>query len=425
MDTPREYRTHRPSGRPAPPLILLEGPEKVGKSYTAAQFTGSDKVGDAYWIEFGEVTAEEYGQVPGADYEIIEHDGSFADFYGAIQWVYGKAQAAREAGEKPVLLTIDSMSAEWDLIRAWTNNRAKASRVNRERLEQDPNAEIFIPPNLWNDANDRDYQVMRLLMTFPGIVVMLARGKQTAAFDEATGRPLEGRTDYRVEANKQIGYRASCWVRLSRDEPPLLVGCRKVTGGVKPGVDRPMRLKKNWSLEWLVFEHLGYDPANWEVPNLVSPRPERTPEQIAEDARDPATGFERLGELLQETKACRYESVIVPNERGQDELLPQMIRRLGWERMAASQELHKRMQALWKQTPMAEDRDARLAFTREVIGRDIASSSELTRREAEQVIDRLKSYIAQDSAAGNGGRTRGRADGAKDTDMAAAGKAEA
>lgn len=399
MAAAKEYRTHRPSGQVAPPLILLEGAEKAGKSYTAALFSGSDRIGATYWIEFGEVTAEEYGAVPGADYEIVEHDGSFADLHGAIQWVYGKAAAAKAAGEKPVMLVIDSMTAEWELLKGWAANRAKGSKSNRAKLAADPNAEITISGNLWNDANDRHALIMKLFRTFPGIVVMIAQGKVVSAIGD-NGQPIEGKKDYRVEGQKQIGFQSSCWVRLSRDEPALLVGCRKVVGGIKPGVDPAKQLPPNWTLEWLVFEFLQYDHAKAAANNLVEPKPERTPEQIADEALLPATSVERLAELWNEARQSQYGSVIVPNERGQDELLPDLLRRVGQERRAAGpamQEQHARMHALWNQTEVGDDRDARLKWTSEIVGRPIETSSDLTMAEAEQVARHLDAYIKKNT----------------------------
>ena len=399
MTRTREYRTHKPSGQVAPPLILLEGAEKAGKSYTAALLSASDRIGTTYWIEFGEVTAEEYGEVPGADYEIVEHDGSFADFHGAIQWVYGKAEAAKAAGEKPVMLVVDSMSAEWELLKGWANNRAKGSKSNRAKLAADPNAEITISGNLWNDANDRHALIMKLFRTFPGIVVMIAQGKVVSAIGE-NGQPIEGKKDYRVEGQKMLGFQSSCWVRLSRDEPARLIGCRKVNGGLMPGVDPPRQLPKDWSLEWLIFEFLGYDHAKAKANNLVEPKPERTPEQIADEAQLPGTTVERLGELWIEAKQCQYDSVVIPNERGQDELLLNLIRRIGLERKAASpadQDQHKRMHALWREAGDFDDRDARLRFTAEIVGRQIESSSQLTVAEADKVIARLGAYVQQNT----------------------------
>jgi hypothetical protein len=389
-------KTHKPSGRAAWPLILIEGGEKTGKTYAAALLTASPRVGRSYWIEFGaEGVAEEYGAIPGVRYEVVEHDGSFAGLYTAVEDVQAEALKALEAGEKPMVLVIDTMTAEWDLLKDWATNRAKGSKSNQKKLAADPHAEIVVSNNYWNDANARHRKLMALLMTFPGIVVITARGKEVAAIDEQ-GRPIEGKREYRVEGQKGLGYDVSCWVRLSRDAKPIVVGMRSVRNGMRPGIDPPKPLRDDWNLEWLIFEALGLDPATAEVRKVVETKQERMPEQIRDEAVRPSTGFERLGELFAEANHLGYESVIVANERGQDELLVEMLKRLGKARQAdvpATQDQHKHMHALWHEAAAFEDRDERLRFTSEIVGRRIESSSTLTSAEADRVIDRLKRYV--------------------------------
>ena len=58
-----------------------------------------------------------------------------------------------------------------------------------------------------------------------------------------------------------------------------------------------------------------------------------------------------------------------------------------------SEKQHSRMHALWRQAGFEKDRDGRLAFTSEIIGRPIESSSELTGDDADKVIARLAAYV--------------------------------
>lgn len=324
-------KTRRPTGAVPWPLILLEGPEKVGKSYACAQLSASGRVGDTYWIDIAEGAADEYGAVPGADYLIVEHDGSFGSIYGAVTEIHALAQAALDAGDKPVVLVIDSMTAEWELLKDWATQRAKGSKANRAKLARDPMAEITVSQVYWNDANARHRRLMKLLMTFPGICVMTARGKYVTAVGE-NGQPIEGQKEYRVEGQKNLAYDASCWVRLSREEPAIVVGARSVHAGIRPGRDEPKRLPADWSLEWLIFEALQCDPSRAHARELVEAHPERSPEQIRDEAINPATSFTRLRELFAEAKRTGYEGVIVSDERGQEVLLVDLITRLGRER---------------------------------------------------------------------------------------------
>lgn len=254
-------RTRKPTGCVPWPFVLVEGPEKSGKSWSAAELSASSKVGQTYWLDLGEGAADEYGAIPGARYEIIEHDGSWPDILDQVKDVRDEARRASNAGEPPVVLVIDSMTAEWDLLKAWANQRAMKSKANEKRLKADPNAEVLISMNLWNAATDRHKQLMTILLTFPGIVIATARGKQVAAIDDA-GKPVEGIKDYKVEGHKNLVYDASVVVRLSNQPktPPIVVSARSVKHGLRPGVDEPVPVP-NFTLEWLIFGALGCDPA--------------------------------------------------------------------------------------------------------------------------------------------------------------------
>lgn len=298
-------RTRKPTGIPPWPLVLIEGPEKSGKSWAAAQFTASDKLGQCYWIDLGEGSADEYAAIPGADYLIVEHDGSWFDIVGQVTEIH---RAAAES-DKPVVLIIDSMTAEWELLKDWASMRARESKFAQKRLREDPNAEIKPSMNLWNDAGDRHHQLMRLLMTFPGIVVMTARGKDVAALD-GDGKPIPNAREYRVEGHKFLPYDASVWVRLSRDEPPTVIGCRSVHSGIRPGVDQPQRYP-DFSLEHLIFEVLKIDPTTAkarEVTDLVADEL-----ALANQARSALGDFLRLNNIGYKAIAERFYS-----ERGEE-----------------------------------------------------------------------------------------------------------
>lgn len=259
-------RTRQPSGIPSFPMVLLEGPDSVGKSYAAAQFTGSEKTGQAYWMDIGEGAADEYINVPGADYLILDHDGTWSDILAQIR--EATAEAAKGT-DKPAVLIVDSASNIWDLLKAWTNGRARNSRNGKKALEADPDAEVTIPPNLWNDANDRHHQFMNELSRFPGVVVLTARGKETMAVDKE-GRPVTGQKSYSVEANKNLPFKVNAHVRLSREDPPQVVSFRSATNGLRPGVDRPQKYPE-FTLEHLVFDVMGLEKAQTrDVTELVS-----------------------------------------------------------------------------------------------------------------------------------------------------------
>ncbi len=266
-------RTRKPTGRVPWPCILLEGEEKAGKSWALAQFSASDRIGTLYWIDLDEGAADEYGAIPGTRYEVVEHDGSYAAVLAAIQAVKAEARRAATAGEPPVVLGIDTGSTIWDGLKDWASERAAKSSKNRELLKRDPNAEVTISQNLWNDAGSRWRKVQTELLTFPGIVVVTARGKEVTDVD-SNGRPIEGQKKWSVQTHREFPYSASVWVRLRRGHRPLIVGARSVHVGIKPGEDAARDVTapeaEGRLLEWLVFDALKCDPGTAHTRDLQS-----------------------------------------------------------------------------------------------------------------------------------------------------------
>jgi hypothetical protein len=313
-------QTRPPTGKVAPPLILLEGGEKAGKSWSAAVLSASDKVGRTFWIDLGEGAADEYGAIPGVRYEVVIHDGTWNALYANVCEIRDLAHEAADRSEQPVVLVIDSMTQEWELLKDWANHRARESKKGREALAKDPNAEVDIPRNIWNDANDRHRRLMAKLMTFRGIVVMTARGKDVSATGP-NGQPLPGKTGYSVEGQKGLGSDASVWIRLARDSAPIVVGARSVHSGIRPGVDKPVRLE-NFTLESLIFERLRFDPVTAQARDLATPR---DAEAIREDALTKGVTLDVLQTLWKEARDADLHNVEVEDAEGQPLTLRQLI----------------------------------------------------------------------------------------------------
>lgn len=328
-------KTRPPTGRAPWPLILIEGGEKAGKSWSIAELSASPKVGQTYWIDLGEGSADEYGSVPGARYLVVEHDGTFGAILAAVEAV--RAEAAKvPAGEPPVVLGIDSMTAEWDLLKGQADGKARA-RLARKGKQVAADAEPQISMDLWNEANAKHRRLMTMLMTFPGIVVVTARGKEVAALD-ASGRPVEGSKEYKVEGQKNLAFDASVWLRVSRDHPPMVVGARSVHAGVRPGVDKP-RPAPGLTLEKVVFDILRCNPAEAEVRALVEPN-FAEPDEAAQEDRDRAIALrdwalkpERTGDELRAALAKltsehpQRAALMLVNEHGDDERLSVLLQR--------------------------------------------------------------------------------------------------
>lgn len=258
--------TRKPTGHVPPPLVLLEGEEKAGKTYAALLLSASPQVGTTYVLDLGEGTADEYGAIPGADYLVIEHDGTYAAILQAVTDVRAEAQRVKDAGELPVVFVLDSATALWAGLKDWISGRAVKSPAGKRALAADPAAEVKPTMNLWNDAGTRHRKVMTLLLTFPGIVVITARGKEVALVEG--GKPVEGQRTWSVDCHKDVPFDATLWVRLRRGRPAEVVGARSVHAARRPGKDDPQAVAGEHDdnlVEWLIFDVLQYDPAAGDV----------------------------------------------------------------------------------------------------------------------------------------------------------------
>lgn len=172
------------------------------------------------------------------------------------------------------MLVIDTMTAEWEMLSEWADNRARArengKRANSKRAPVPADAAVTIGMDLWNDAKSRHRKLMNHLLMFPGIVVMLARGAEVAKVEN--GRPVENQRDYKVRGEKDLAFDATAWVRLDRAAAPQVMKLRSVHAGIRPGHDEP-KVVKNLSLDWLVFDYMKCDPKTARVRDLVELKP--------------------------------------------------------------------------------------------------------------------------------------------------------
>ena len=265
MGNVTQLRTRKPTGAVAWPLILLAGEAKSGKSFTAASLTGDPRVGRSLWLDLGEGCADEYIAVPGADYDILEHDGTWTSIVASVEAARDFAREELKAGKNPVVLIIDSMTAEWAMLGEWANKRAKRSKSNQQKLSRDPDAEIDVTMNLWNDANSRHHHLMGILKSFPGIVVMTALEAEKTQMGPG-GQPTTAKV-LKPDCQKRVSADATVWVRLSLTEAPVIVGIRSVRVNIQPGIDKPLPLP-DFSLAKLVFDQMGVKVGSSEVRDI-------------------------------------------------------------------------------------------------------------------------------------------------------------
>lgn len=195
MATP-QFKTMKPTGKPSWPTILLAGIEGSGKSWTAATASGLDLFGRTFFLEVGEQMASEYGAIPGADYEIILHDGTERQIIQAAQW----AAEQPTADGKPNLLIIDSMTEVWQVM------QDEQQRIANERAAKKGRANTVEAPitmDQWNVAKDHFNDVVMAARKFPGPVIMTARLDNVSVVEG--GQPT-GEKIWKVRSEKNLVY---------------------------------------------------------------------------------------------------------------------------------------------------------------------------------------------------------------------------
>lgn len=194
--------TRKPTGRPSWPILLLAGREGAGKTFAALSASTSPLVGRALYIGIGEDDPDEYSLIPGVEFDIVVHDGTYPGILNAI-----RAAVEEPAGENPTLIVVDSMSRLWNLIQdnvqAIANKRAKGRR--------NPNGDFTISMDLWNLAADQWDDVMNTLRLHQGPVILTARLDPVAVLEN--GQPT-GAKDWKVQAHKSLVFDAAGVVEM-------------------------------------------------------------------------------------------------------------------------------------------------------------------------------------------------------------------
>ncbi|MFI6289987.1 hypothetical protein ACIBEJ_00290 [Nonomuraea sp. NPDC050790] len=308
------------------PLVLIEGPADSGKTRMLVTFTADPRIGRSLMLDLGDGNGDEYGDAATsgtATYEIVEHDGSWASIIGQLEAAHTEAAQALAAGEKPWLLGVDSGTNLWEMLKTWGGARAKGSVKNQRLLAFDPNADIRIPNNIWDDVHARHQRLMELLTTFPGIVVVTCRGRETYLAEDPAD-PVPKVKTYKVECHRDLTHEATAWIRLSLDAPPTIIGAKSKFLAIQYGKDEA-RVVPDLDLAAFVFNTLRVSADSQPRPRIRLGR-ERLPEHIRDEAI--ATGNrDRLQQLLAEAAHPAHQGVTVDNEWGEEESLTELIAR--------------------------------------------------------------------------------------------------
>jgi hypothetical protein len=238
-------------------MMLLVGPEKTGKSRKAAEGTASELLGKTFWIEIGgsEGTADYYGRIPGANYEIVEHDGSYQDILDAVR--YAVAQPPAVDGKRNMIV-IDNVSVLWDMLSdeqaLYARWRAEKKAQENRRRGPNPDLPVIVDPDLWNRAKDRWGEILWLLRRHSGPVLLLARQEVVTAFEN--DKPTRDKTR-KIKAEKNLPAAVDAIVELHSLGEAYLTGVRTLHWEVTPGQSEKF---DDFSIDALL-RRMGYEDA--------------------------------------------------------------------------------------------------------------------------------------------------------------------
>lgn len=227
------FNTRKPTGVQSSPVILLAGIAGGGKTWAAVEATALETVDRSFFIEIGEGVADAYGSIPGADFEIIEHDGTLQQIREAIQWA--SSQPAAEG--KYNLLILDSLTEIWDLIK---DNAEQAMKDRLARKKRRLNGEEPKPDmDLWNAAANVSDGIMRQLANFPGPAICTARLDEVT--EMVSGKPSRN-TEWKIQVQKKVPFRVSAIVeaRAPRTWTLTKIVTTNAALQVQPGEQKPL-----------------------------------------------------------------------------------------------------------------------------------------------------------------------------------------
>lgn len=260
-------KTRQPTGKAPWPITLIAGPEKVGKSYACAAASGDPRIDRTLWISIGEDDPDELGALPGARFEIVEHDGTVKGIELAI------TEAVREPGTN--LIVVDSIGQLWEMLsnaaQAEANKRAaeKAKKYGGKAPAED----VQVGMDLWNHAKTTHRRIVNLLKSNDGPVILTARLDVVTVLD-AQGKPTKDR-ETKIKAEKSLPYDATAIVEIHARDKAILTGVRSLK--VPPETRTPLReftVKALW--DWLgVGTSAG--PRNYSPHDGSEPTPEPVP----------------------------------------------------------------------------------------------------------------------------------------------------
>ena len=223
--------TRRPTGAPAWDLTLIAAREKCGKSYAAAQASGIDYIGRTFWIPFGENEPDEYGAIPGADFEIVNLDDYGGVTYaGVMNAIRAAVAEPRVHPDKPNLIVLDSAGRVWTFLSnradyAARKRLAKKQKLNEVPLAEDVAEDINIGHDLWNSAGDLWLDMLDLLKSHDGPVILTTLIEEGTVFEN--GQPTK-KKDWKILGQKRFAADVGIVIEIPKLREVYVTGVRSL-----------------------------------------------------------------------------------------------------------------------------------------------------------------------------------------------------
>jgi hypothetical protein len=293
-------QTRRPTGRPSWPIVLLAGREGAGKSWAAASTSASPMIGRTLWVSIGEDDPDEYGIIPGADFEIVEHDGSYR---GELQAI--RDAVAEPAGELPTLLVIDSMTRLWNQLSDNAQVIANTRRKGRKTASDD----YSITPDLWGVAAGQWQDVMDAVRAHRGPVLLTARLDEVMVMEN--GQPTSQKT-WKVQGHKSLSYDVGVVVEMRERGAFLITKARSA----RMSIEKPL-LAPGFTVQTL-WNQLGIESGEdtgERSHQAAVTDPDETPAEVAQQESEPTRDWEKEMGTVTDKQALRALFQQVPRRQ--------------------------------------------------------------------------------------------------------------
>lgn len=373
---PPKLATRKPTGKPTWPMLLLAGAQKTGKSYSSAVFSASDLIDRMFYIEVGEGAIDQYGAIPGARFEVLDHDGTFMSI---ARQVWAATLVPRGPSGKPHAIVLDSATEVWDLISGEQQELANARRSRRSGGNQQGADDAPITMDQWNSAKKRWRALVDLLRSHDGPVIWTARFEEIAVMGD-DGKPVAGKKQWKIRTEKNLPFEVDGVIEMPRPREVYVTGIRSLRFQLDPGEHR---LVPDFTVDGLLRE-LGLDEEvgerHYVAPNSEAYVGEYDHEQAENQRRQeqgPASGSDRLRNAMGPQQGGARPAANgqqVNGHAGSSAAITQ----------AQLTALNAGLTALGY-----KGRPAIYAVLTKELGREIGSSADVTKAEASTLIDKI------------------------------------